>query len=120
MADTGVTRHYRLKLEVDRENEPWRCQIVMSTLPAKQLPRSLKQKGAVEVCQLEASLKREDMKRKNSRWYNLSREYWLADFDIRILIGPADLRFQLVGAGGGIRSNRDDGSIRVEWESPKR
>lgn len=92
----------------------------MSTLPAKQLPRSLKQKGVTEVCRLEALLEREDMKRKNSRWYNFSREYWLADFDIRILIGPADLRFQLIGTGGAIRSNVEGSSFTVQWDSPQR
>lgn len=119
-AETGVSRHYRLKLELGKVKEPWRGQVVMSTLPAEQLPRSLKQRGVLDVCRLEVALQREDLRRRNHRWYNLSREYWLADFDVRILIGPADLRFLLVGADGTVRNDGKDTAVTVEWESPKR
>jgi len=41
----GVKHHYRLKIDLGKEQIPWKTQIVMSTLPASQLPRSMKHTG---------------------------------------------------------------------------
>jgi hypothetical protein len=40
----------------------------MSTLPALQLPRSLKREGVKSVCHIEATIDHRDMKLKNRHW----------------------------------------------------
>ena len=41
----GIKHHYRLKIDLGKEQIPWKTQIVMSTLPTGQLPRSMKHPG---------------------------------------------------------------------------
>jgi hypothetical protein len=38
----GIKHHYRLKIDLGKEQIPWKTHIVMSTLPSGQLPRSMK------------------------------------------------------------------------------
>lgn len=85
----------------------------MSTLPVTQLPRSLKGNGAREICVVEAKLHAKDMKRKNHHWWNLAREYKLADFEIRTHCSTG-LRFEIWK--DGVRS-REHEQITVQWES---
>lgn len=41
----GIKHRYRLKIDLGKEQLPWKTQIVMSTLPAGSLPRSMKHPG---------------------------------------------------------------------------
>lgn len=107
-ADTAISERYRYKIPLGKENEPWRTYIVMSALPVDQLPRSLRYEGVKELCSVETVLKACDMKRKNHRWYNLKKEYNLADFEVRLLIGTG-LRFEICGTDG-VRSMEHDES----------
>ncbi len=92
----------------------------MSTLPAGQRPKSLKHAGdAVKnVCDVDASLSGLDMKVKNRHWYNQGPKYLRAEFDVKTVIGPADLKFQ-VWAKNGICS-KDHDAIDVKWDPPRR
>lgn len=113
-SDTGVSQKYRLKLDMGKEREPWKTRIVMSTLPANQLPSSLKSDQAREVCAVEAMLNPRDMKRKNRHWYNLGQEYNRAEFEVRMIVGTG-LKFQ-IWSKDGVRS-RDHEEIEVQWEN---
>lgn len=97
-----------------QEDNPWKTRIVMSKLPANQLPSSMRGEGASEVCAVEVVLNHGDMKRKNRHWYNLGKEYNRAEFEVRMLIG-AGLRFE-IWSKDGLRSKTHD-EIEVEWES---
>ncbi|KAL1631760.1 hypothetical protein SLS56_004279 [Neofusicoccum ribis] len=115
----GIRYPYRLKRALSTERAPRRTQIVMSPLPPTQLPRSTAHDGVVRVCTLESTLEHADMQRKNNHWYNWSREYWLAEFEMWILVGAADLKFQLWSKRGQ-RLDRSGNVIAVEWEPPRR
>jgi hypothetical protein len=110
----GVKQHYSLKVQPGLEHLPWMTQIVMSTLPAQLLPTSLNKEGAQRVCKVE-SLLPQDLKLKNRRWYNAGPQYLRAEFDMQVLIGPADLKFQNLSKDGII--SRDHAAIEVEWAS---
>jgi hypothetical protein len=112
----GINHPYRLKLNLGTERVPWKTQIVTSSLPAYQLPRSMKYEGARTVCTVESLLSEHDLKLKNRHWYNLGPQYWRAEFKVKILIGAADLRFQLLGKTGTISKKHDD--IEVHWAAP--
>lgn len=94
--------------------DPWNTRIVMSHMPANQLPTTLRQDGAREICAVETTLNPRDMKRKNRHWYNFGREYNRAEFEVRMLIG-AGIRFE-IWSNDGIRSRESD-EIEVQWES---
>lgn len=126
----GVRHQYRLKLTLGKEHLPWRTQIVMSTLPIAHLPRSMKWEGVKPVCTVESRLNPADMKLKNRHWqvlachypirmtnienrYNFGPQYQRADFYVKILLGPADLKFQMWGKNGQLNKNHDE--IEVQW-----
>jgi hypothetical protein len=64
----GIKHQYRLKIDLGKERVPWKTQIVMSSLPATQLPQSMKRDGVKPVCIVESVLSNEDMKLKNRHW----------------------------------------------------
>jgi hypothetical protein len=45
--------------------------------------------------------------------YNFSPQYHRADFDVKIIVGAADLKFQLWGRKGQMSKDHDD--IEVMW-----
>jgi hypothetical protein len=85
----------------------------MSTLPAAELPRSLKKEGAKSVCAVESVLSHRDMKKKNRHWYNRGPEYYRAEFDMRVIIGAADLKFEMLGKDGVV--NKPHSEVKVQW-----
>jgi hypothetical protein len=65
----GIKHRYRLKIDLGKERVPWKTQIVMSKLPATQLPISMKRDGVKTVCTVESVLSDGDMKLKNRHWF---------------------------------------------------
>ena len=127
-ANHGVSEKYSIKIQMGQELEPWRTTIVMSTLPKSQLPRSMRSRGeharietsapadhratslgASVICSVETVLDTRDMKRKNSRWYNLRPEYNHAEFLVRMIVGTG-LRFEIWSTDGSIRSRSHEES----------
>ncbi|KAK5690909.1 hypothetical protein LTR97_012072 [Elasticomyces elasticus] len=111
----GINQRFRNKIALGREREAWRTAIVSSSLPTNQLPQSLRHEGVKQVCTIETVLDTHDMKRKNSKWYHLRREYNEAEFDVKLLIGTG-LQFEVWGQDGKKSKSHDE--IEVEWEVP--
>jgi hypothetical protein len=87
--------------------------MVMSTLPVSELPRSIKKEGSRAVCAVESLLSDRDMKKKNRHWYNLGPPYHRAEFDMKVIIGAADLKFEMVGKDGVASRPHDE--VAVQW-----
>lgn len=47
--------------------------------------------------------------------YNLGAPYWLADLELKVEVGPADLKFQLLGKNGQLNVAHEE--IKVEWSA---
>ena len=56
------------------------------------------------------------MKLKNRHWYNFGEQYQRAEFVVKIIIGAADLKFQLLGKTGTISKEHEE--IEVQWTAP--
>ena len=112
-AEKGVARPFKRKIDPEKVRMPWTVQILMSTYPSNQLPRSLKWPGAKAICAVESVVQEKDMKLKNRHWYNSKPRYFRAEFSVRVLIGQASLKFEVVGKDGVISANHED--IKVEW-----
>ena len=110
----GINKHYSMKIQPGQEHLPWSAEIVMSTLPIDQLPTSMNKAGAQRVCKVESGLPH-DMKLKNRHWYSPGQQYLRAEFDMQVLVGAADLKFQTLSRGGVI--SKDHKSIEVQWAS---
>lgn len=93
-------------------------QVVSSALPVSQLPTSMRMEGVKPVCGVESVLNERDMKLKNRHWYQFRPKYYRAQFDVRVIVGAADLKFQLVGLDGIV--SKDHEEIQVEWTVPTR
>lgn len=55
------------------------------------------------------------MKLKNAKWYKKSDQYSRAEFDVQVLIGAADLRFQTLDKHGLLSQDHD--TVDVNWYS---
>ena len=109
----GIKHHYKLKLDPAKVNAPWKTRMVMSNFPASELPRSLKKEGARSICAVESVLSYRDMKRKNRHWYNLGPVYYRAEFDMRVIVGAADLKFEMLGMDGVVSKPHNE--VEVQW-----
>lgn len=108
-----MTKEFHLKTDVGRENEPWKVQIVMSTRMPGELPRSLHHEGVQTVCNLDIFTDNVDKKLKNRHWYSSKPAFWRTSFEVKVVVGPADLTFQLWSKGERIRSKHEP--ISVHW-----
>jgi hypothetical protein len=117
---TGVSKQYQLKLNPSDSAKQWKTQIVMSELPAGQRPKSMRGvDGRVQrVCLVDASLMNVETKLKNRHWYSRGKKYLRAEFDVRTVIGNADLKFQ-IWSKGGVKLNSDHKAIDVKWDAPR-
>ena len=110
-----------MKIDPGKEGRLWQTHVVMSTLPRDQLPSSLSQKGAQRLCDVESVLqgKGVEMKRKNRHWYSRGEQYVRARFNIKVILGAADIKFQLESKDQKLLSNKHE-TIEVKWEEAKR
>ena len=59
-----------------------------------------------------------EMKLKNRHWYNRRAKYLRLKFDVKVILGAADLRFQLQTKDQQVLSNNHE-AIQVKWEVPR-
>ncbi|KAI9367444.1 hypothetical protein BJX61DRAFT_551448 [Aspergillus egyptiacus] len=111
---TGISKDFQRKMDPGQEHLPWTVQIVMSTNPPDQLPQSMSAQGVQRVCSLDIRTDEVDRKLKNRHWYNARPRYWRAIFDVRVVVGAADLSFQLWSRDRRIRSTEHE-PIKVQW-----
>lgn len=117
---TGLSKPYKLKLKPISSGQSFKTQIVMSDLPETQLPKSMKYSNGqvIPVCSINASLDKVEMKMKNRHWYNRGEKYRLAEFNVNVVLGHADLTFQ-VHDKSGQKLNTVDDPISVSWSPPQ-
>ena len=62
------------------------------------------------------------LKRKNHHWFNLGPDYQLAEFELRVLVGAANLRLELWSSSanevGVLLSGKHD-DIAASWTPPR-
>ena len=112
----GIRRRYGATLAQNEHHLPRHAQIVMSTLPVKQLPQLMTDAGCQQVVSVNYRLTGNDMKLKNRQVWRLKKKYWKADFSFVVKLGPADLKFQILGKNGVLSSDHD--SLKVEFMDP--
>ncbi|KAJ5930577.1 hypothetical protein N7466_006070 [Penicillium verhagenii] len=112
----GVTQVFRRKIYAHEMNKPWLAQIVMSTLAKDKLPQSMSRTGADLICNIKVDMSSVDRTAKNSRWYHLKEKYYEAVINLKVIVGPTDLQFELWNVNGGrIRGETHD-PVSVVWE----
>ncbi|TAQ90476.1 hypothetical protein B7494_g1204 [Chlorociboria aeruginascens] len=114
--DTSKERTFSRKLQTDDENKKWDTTIVISHEDRQNLPSSLRQRGAYKLCVIQSNLssvseKEFDLKNRKP-WQG--KKYYIATFAVRVIIAPADLKFELWFKG--MRYNRDHDPVQVQWD----
>jgi hypothetical protein len=99
----------------------------MSENPANDLPRSLKYDKVERLCTVTGNFGREDFqpatkslsakpfKRIRGGLFSREKAHYIADFDLKVVIGSADLRFEVVSKDGR-KFSKNPASIKVDWE----
>jgi hypothetical protein len=120
-------RHYRYKIPEGKESESFEAQFVLSENRAKDLPRSLRFETVERLCTVRANFGREDFqpvtksqsirpfKRVRGGIFSRDKAHYVADFNLNVLVGSADLRFELVSKDGR-KYSQNHASVRVDWE----
>lgn len=114
----GISKPFLVKMAPGKEFEPWETEIVMSTVPREHLPTNIKHDAARRLCTVSSVLKSQqvEMKLKNRHWYNMGKKkYWRFRFDIKALVGAADLQFQLLTKDAQV-INAGHNTIEVVWQ----
>jgi hypothetical protein len=116
-ADWGQEHKYRKKIQMGHEGMAQKTKIVMSTADRASLPRSLPKSqtrgDARELCEIETVLDASSLSRRNQHWWHLRKEYSLAEFRVRLLVGTG-LRFEILNKDGRCAKTNDE--IPVQWE----
>ena len=117
----GFSKPYWLGVKPGDEGKPWKTKIIMSTEPPERLPTCLDQDGAKVICGIESVLKDKgvDMKMKNRHFFNRGEKFLRIRFDVKVILGAADIRFQLRSKNGVVLSSDHD-AIQVKWDPPPR
>ncbi|EMC95983.1 hypothetical protein BAUCODRAFT_157339 [Baudoinia panamericana UAMH 10762] len=118
----GSMKHFRGKVALGDRQKPWRVKIVHSTLPRDQIPRFMAPgSGVSKTCELTLTLSEQDLRLKNYQWWKLGKEHYVADFDIKAVVGTG-LKFQVWSrdaSGVNTLMSKDHDEIHVEWEDPR-
>ncbi|KAL4982809.1 hypothetical protein BDW68DRAFT_194927 [Aspergillus falconensis] len=113
---TGITKPFQIKIPPGEEDRPWKAHIVMSMSPPEKLARSTSGPGVERVCSLDISTEDVDRKVKNGRWYSVRPKYCRATFEVKVVVGAADLSFQLWSRERRVRvKGGGHEPIRVRW-----
>lgn len=128
VSQDGVLSQFQLKIGIGEEKRVWRAQIVMSETNTHALPQSTRFDDVKKVCEVFLTFQSEDFqgrgqslvpfKLKSKGHFGNKRQYYLAEFAVRVVVGSADLKFQLVSKDGRTLSEAHE-QIRVEWDEMK-
>ena len=113
----GILKPYSLKVRPGHYDAQWKTHVVMCSLPREQLPTNMGEGEVSHLCDITSSLKgkKVDMKVKNRHWYSRGERYMRVNFDVRVILGPADVKFRMESKGRDVLSEKHD-AIQVIWE----
>ena len=113
----GVMKPFYFVLPPGGTSQDWQCQIVMCKGSRHRLPTNISQDGVIKLCKVTSVLKnaKEHMKAKKRHWWQLRPKYCRLEFDVKMVLGPADIMFQLQTKDNKVFSQGHE-EIRVQWE----
>ena len=115
VTETRISKHVTAKLQQRQLQRPWTAQFVFSTAPSDQLPFSVARERVQKLFTVEVSLENVSRTLHSQHWWNGGTIRVSAAFDVKLIPGPADLKFQLLHNNRVI--NNEDDSVEVTWEA---
>ncbi|XDG00407.1 hypothetical protein ABKA04_000022 [Annulohypoxylon sp. FPYF3050] len=119
-SNAPITTTYTKKVDPKDPNRTWESVVMISDLDPHLLPHSMSQKGAKQLCVVKSDLTgvgHSDMimKRKSKRFFFQGRKFYLCTFEVRAIVAPAELRFELWFSGQKFSGNHEP--IKIAWDA---
>ncbi|KAM0795114.1 hypothetical protein BDR22DRAFT_814045 [Usnea florida] len=115
----GILKPYTLKVKPGHDQARWQTHVVICGLPREQLPTNIGQNDVGRLCDINACLKGKniEVKEKNRHWYNRGERYMRVNFNIRVILGAAEIKFYIESKGDRKEVlSEDHDPIEVIWE----
>ncbi|KAI4236452.1 MAG: hypothetical protein L6R40_006163 [Gallowayella cf. fulva] len=136
--DEPITHSFHRKMTPGDPRRAFPTSIVESYAGEPFLPYHMDAGDAHVLCEIESDLSGADeskFKEKNRRFWSLGKHYFKIDYEVKVLIGAADVRFELciahhstpldfhvplltTCAGFNGQKLSKDQPIKVEWQAP--
>ncbi|KAL8820537.1 MAG: hypothetical protein Q9191_007496 [Dirinaria sp. TL-2023a] len=113
-AEQPITHHFTRKMQPGDPRRAFPTSVVVSHADKESLPHHMGPDAHI-LCEVHSDLSSADekqFKRKNRHFWNTGKIYYKVDYEVKVLIGPADIRFELWF--NGQKLNKDE-RITVEW-----
>ncbi|KZL76953.1 hsp70 family chaperone [Colletotrichum tofieldiae] len=114
-----IVKSFDVRLGPTETKRSWDARILISHNEAELLPKSMRHDGASKLCDVKSNLEgvqQEQLVLKEKRGTCFSRgfKYYICSFDVRVIVAPADLRFELWF--GGQKFSKSHEPITVLWD----
>ncbi|KAL8663144.1 MAG: hypothetical protein Q9168_008140 [Polycauliona sp. 1 TL-2023] len=113
-SEAPIVRNFQIKIRPGDPRKGFPTNIVVSHVEKEFLPHHMGPDAQI-LCEVQSNLSTADerhFKRKNRHFWNSGEPYFRVDYQIKVLLGPADIRFELWF--NGQKLNKDE-PIMVEW-----
>ncbi|KAI1333540.1 hypothetical protein F5Y15DRAFT_410294 [Xylariaceae sp. FL0016] len=117
--NTPIISSFTKKVDPGDANRTWDSIIMISDLDRNFLPHNIDQPGAKQLCVVKSDLTGVQhnemvMKRKARRLIFKGKKFYLCMFEVRAVVAPADIKFELWFAGQRFSGNHDP--IKITWD----
>lgn len=114
-----LIRKFEFHLAERDTTRSWNADIVISHNEPSFLPSSLKQAGVTRLCRVKSNLQGVQqhqlvLKQKRGTCFTRGHKFYICEFEIRVIVAPADLRFELWFGGQRFSGNHEP--IDVKWD----
>ncbi|KAG8669895.1 hypothetical protein FPOAC2_09235 [Fusarium poae] len=118
--DTPINKLFEMRLKDGDTTRAWDAEIVVSNNEPQWLPRSLKQAGAMKLCSVKSNLAGIEqhqlvLKEKRRTCFRRGHKFYICRFDIRVIVAPVDLRFELWVNKTKFSGNHQP--VSVQWDA---
>ncbi|KAI8676554.1 hypothetical protein LRP88_10436 [Fusarium phalaenopsidis] len=118
--DAPIAHSFEIRLKEGDTTRAWDAEIVVSNNESDWLPRSLRQAGAMKLCSVKSNLAGIQqhqlvLKEKRGTCFRRGVKFYICRFDVRVIVAPADLRFELWFGGTKFSGNHQP--IAVQWNA---
>ncbi|KAI8960398.1 hypothetical protein F5Y11DRAFT_358482 [Daldinia sp. FL1419] len=115
-----ISTTYTKKVDPKDSNRSWDSIVVISDLDPYYLPHSVNQEGFKQLCVVKSDItgiSHSDMimKRKSRRFLFHGKKFYICSYEVRVIVAPAELRFELWLAGQKFSGNHEP--IKITWDT---
>ncbi|OAA75505.1 Hsp70 family chaperone [Akanthomyces lecanii RCEF 1005] len=117
--NTPLVNKFEFHLAERDTTRSWDAEIVISQNEPSFLPSSLKQAGVTRLCCVKSNLEGVQqhqlvLKQKRGTCFTKGHKFYICEFEVRVIVAPADLRFELWFGGHRFSGNHEP--IGVKWD----